>query len=166
MELSGAVRPIDFGPPSAADEAALLALNNEHAAELSWLGPDDLSSLLRTAYHARIGSDQSCFLIAFDDQAAYASPNFQWFRERFARFVYVDRVAVSAAARGRGWARLLYADLFRQARADGHERICCEVNLDPPNPASDRFHAGLGFHQIGTATLPNGKTVTYLVHTL
>jgi len=157
---------IECRPPLAADEPALLALNNEHAAELSWLEPDDLRNLLAAAYHARVGSDQSCFLIAFDDTAAYASPNFLWFRERFDRFVYVDRVAVSAAARGRGLARLLYADLFQQARADGHERICCEVNLNPPNLASDRFHAGLGFHQVGTATLPNGKTVTYLVHTL
>ncbi len=145
---------------------ALLALNNEHAAELSWLEPEGLRDLLQTAYHARIGSDQSCFLIALDDKAAYSSPNFLWFRDRFDRFVYVDRVAVSATARGRGLARLLYADLFRRARADGHERICCEVNLNPPNLASDRFHAGLGFHQVGTATLPNGKTVTYLVHTL
>ncbi len=144
----------------------MLALNNEHAAELSWLELDGLRDLLRTAYHARIGSDQSCFLIAFDDRAAYASPNFLWFRERFDRFVYVDRVAVSAAARGRGLARLLYADLFQRARADGHERICSEVNLDPPNPASDRFHASLGFQATGTAALPNGKTVTYLVHAL
>ncbi len=144
----------------------MLALNNEHAAELSWLEPQALSDLLRMAYHARVGSDQDSFLIAFDDKAAYASPNFLWFRHRFDRFVYVDRVAVSAAARGRGLAQLLYADLFSQARADGHERICCEVNLDPPNPASDRFHAGLGFRPVGTAALPNGKTVTYLVHTL
>jgi predicted GNAT superfamily acetyltransferase len=40
--------------------------------------------------------------------------------------------------------------------------ICCEVNLDPPNPASDAFHASLGFHEIGSAAMSNGKVVRYL----
>jgi predicted GNAT superfamily acetyltransferase len=41
--------------------------------------------------------------------------------------------------------------------------IVCEVNLDPPNPASDAFHAALGFAEVGTAVIDNGdKTVRYL----
>lgn len=66
------------------------------------------------------------------------------------------------AARGRGLARLLYGALITRARAAGHERIVCEVNADPPNPASDAFHRAFGFAPVGTAPLENGKTVSYL----
>ena len=98
------------------------------------------------------------------DQAAdYDSVNYLWFRERYPAFVYVDRVVVADSARGRGLARALYDDLFVAAKAAGHERIVCEVNSDPPNPASDRFHAALGFVTVGAAAIHGGKkTVTYL----
>ena len=67
------------------------------------------------------------------------------------------------AARGRGLARRLYDDLFAAARAAGHARIVCEVNSDPPNPASDAFHAALVFVPVGAAEIHGGKkTVTYL----
>jgi predicted GNAT superfamily acetyltransferase len=146
--------------------AAILALNNEHAAELSWLDESRLASLVKQAFHARwIGDDAlEAFLIALDETAQYDSPNYLWFRERYARFVYVDRVAVASAARGRGHARRLYIDLFDRAANAGHAVICCEVNRDPPNPASDAFHAAFGFGEVGGATIHQGaKTVRYLV---
>ncbi|TIP69850.1 MAG: GNAT family N-acetyltransferase, partial [Mesorhizobium sp.] len=72
-------------------------------------------------------------------------PNFLWFRERYPRFVYVDRVVVAGEARGRGHARRLYEDLFDHALRAGQTIVTCEVNAEPPNPASDAFHAALGF---------------------
>lgn len=150
-----------------ADEPAVLALNNEHAAELSWLDAARLSHLLGEAFHARRAGNLDAFLIAFDQEAGYDSPNFLWFRERYPRFVYVDRIAVAAHARGRGLARRLYDDLFRHARAAGHEVVTCEVNSDPPNPASDAFHAALGFEEAGSAAIHGGKkTVRYFVRRL
>ena len=56
----------------------------------------------------------------------------------------------------------LYRELFDRARAAGHDRIVCEVNLDPPNPGSDAFHAKMGFAEVGRAELePGGKLVRY-----
>ncbi|HJV43881.1 GNAT family N-acetyltransferase, partial [Caulobacter sp.] len=133
------------------DGEALLALNNDHAVELSWLAPERLIRLVSEAFVARRAGVADALLLAFDQDADYDSVNFLWFRERFPRFVYVDRVVVSDAARGRGLARRLYNDLFAAARAAGHARIVCEVNSDPPNPASDAFHAALGFAPVGTA---------------
>jgi hypothetical protein len=101
------------------------------------------------------------FLIAFAPDADYDGVHFAWFRERFEDFVYVDRIVVAHEARGRGIARALYADLFQRAQSEGHPLICCEVNLDPPNPASDAFHAALGFQEIGRASMTNGKVVRY-----
>jgi uncharacterized protein len=142
---------------------ALLALNNAHARELSWLEPERLRKLVGAAFVARRAGVADALLLAFDQDADYDSVNFLWFRERFDRFVYVDRVVVADAARGRGLARRLYDDLFAAARAAGHARIVCEVNSEPPNPASDAFHAALGFVPVGTAQIHGGqKTVTYL----
>jgi predicted GNAT superfamily acetyltransferase len=53
------------------------------------------------------------------------------------------------------------ACILARAESDGHSMICCEVNVDPPNPASDAFHASLGFHEIGRASMANGKVVRY-----
>jgi len=146
---------------------ALLALNNAHAVELSWLEPARLSHLAAQAFLAERIGQADALLLAFDQDADYDSPNFLWFRERFPRFVYVDRVVVAAPARGRGHARRLYQTLFERARAAGHERVVCEVNSNPPNPASDAFHADLGFTAVGAADIHGGeKTVTYLARAL
>jgi len=144
-------------------EPAVLALNNAHVVELSLLDATRLASLLERAFYAyRIGSVDA-FLLAFDENAAYDSPNYLWFRDRYRRFVYVDRVVVAPAARRHGLAHLLYTDLFRHAADAGHEVVVCEVNVDPPNPASDALHAAFGFSEVGRATIHHGiKTVRYL----
>ena len=152
------------------DEAlgnALLALNNAHAQELSWLEVERLEYLIGEAFLARRIGNFDAFLLAFDQDARYDSPNFIWFRARYPRFVYVDRIVVAASVRGRGCARQLYSDLFEHAARAGHDRVVCEVNKMPPNAASDAFHAALGFVEVGTASVHGGsRTVRYLSQTL
>jgi hypothetical protein len=144
--------------------AAVLALNNAHAKELSWLEPARLQHLVAHAFLARRIGALDAFLLAFDQDAPYDNPNFLWFRERFPRFVYVDRIVVATHARGRGLARVLYRDLFEQVAEAGQQRVVCEVNTRPPNPASDAFHAALGFAEVGHASIHGGaKDVRYLV---
>jgi uncharacterized protein len=146
---------------------ALLALNNAHAQELSWLEPERLEYLVSEAFLARRIGDLDAFLLAFDQGAHYDSPNYLWFRSRHERFVYVDRIVVAASARGRGCARRLYYDLFEHAVRAGHDGVFCEVNLLPPNPVSDAFHAALGFLEVGTASVHDGaRTVRYLSRAL
>ncbi|NNG03130.1 MAG: GNAT family N-acetyltransferase [Inquilinus sp.] len=139
-----------------------LGLNAELEAELSPLSGERLLVLVERAFLARVIGPDRALLIAFDQDADYDSPNFLWFRARYPRFVYVDRIAVAAPARGSGLARTLYQDLFRAAGDAGHGEIVCEVNIDPPNPASDAFHASLGFAEVGRAELGNNKQVRYL----
>ena len=146
---------------------ALLALNNAHAQELSWLEPERLQYLVKHAFLARRIGNLDAFLLALDQDAAYDSPNFQWFCARYPRFAYVDRIVVAASARGSGCARRLYQDLFEHAAKAGHRQVFCEVNQSPPNPESDAFHAALGFVEVGTASVYGGsRTVRYLWHTL
>ena len=146
---------------------AILALNNAHSVELSWLDVDRLKSLLREAFYARMIGSGDAFLLAFDQATSYDSPNYIWFRRRYTRFVYVDRIVVEPLLRGRGYARLLYTDLFEQARRAAHQLVVCEVNSDPPNPASHAFHAAFEFDEVGRATIHEGsKTVRYLARAL
>lgn len=136
---------------------AVLALNNEHAEELSWLEPAELAHLVAQAFYAPGIGNLEAFLIAFDQDADYSSPNFLWFKARYPRFVYVDRILVAPEARGRGHARSLYDDLFERAKQAGHDVVVCEINSDPPNPVSEAFHAALGFSDVGEAVIHGGK---------
>ncbi|HEY1935615.1 MAG TPA: GNAT family N-acetyltransferase [Acetobacteraceae bacterium] len=149
-------------PISAEYEQAVLALNNAHSIELSWLEADQLAALLRQACYARRIGAVDAFMLALDEHAAYDSPNYQWFLRRYTRFVYVDRFVVSAAARGQGHARALYAGVFQFAVQTGRHWVMCEVNAEPPNPASEHLHTALGFAAIGEAAIHDGrKTVRY-----
>ena len=142
---------------SSSREAAL-SLNNAHARETSLLDDASFVALVGIAFYARgLDGGATALLIALDQDALYDNPNFNWFKQRFDRFVYIDRVIVANAARGRGIARMLYQDLFAAAKEAGHSRIVCEVNLTPPNPASDAFHAAMGFTAVGQAILYDGK---------
>ncbi|MBS2031397.1 MAG: GNAT family N-acetyltransferase [Deltaproteobacteria bacterium] len=156
--MTVSTRPID-----AATLPDALALNNAHAIELSLQTSESFARLVERAFFARWTAHCEALLIAFDEAAPYENENFLWFRARHSRFVYVDRVVVRPEHRGRGLARALYAELFARARAAGKVRVVCEVNSEPPNPASDAFHAALGFREVGSAKLQNAdKRVTYL----
>ena len=151
-------RPIDE-----TDIAWVHALNERHAVELSSLSRARLVELVGRAAYAKAIDEEAAFLLAFDQDADYDSPNFLWFRDQFPRFLYVDRIAVSDGHRGKGLARRLYEDLFRAAAELAHSLVVCEVNADPPNPASDAFHEALGFAVVGAARLEaREKSVRYL----
>ncbi len=142
------------------------ALNKVHEVELSPLTRDGVVSMVGRATYSRT-IDGGAFLLGFDQNGDYDSPNFIWHRDRFARFLYVDRIAVAATHRRRGLAAKLYDDIFAFAAKRGDERVVCEVNSDPPNPASDAFHEALGFKVVGEAYLDDrGKTVRYLAKEL
>ncbi|WP_106537425.1 GNAT family N-acetyltransferase [Haloactinopolyspora alba] len=154
-------------PPQPADVPALLKLNNDHAVELSELTPDEFRVLLGIAWRVRVADDAAAMVIALDQDSDSDGQNFSWFRRRYDRFVYVDRVVVSPAARGKGLARTLYDDVITAAGAEGHTLLCAEVNLEPPNPASDAFHAAMGFAEVGRSELDgHEKSVRYFVREL
>ncbi|RSH77451.1 uncharacterized protein EHS24_003423 [Apiotrichum porosum] len=142
-----------------ADHAPLLVLNNEYAMELSYQTPEQFTELLDSAWLTRTIGNNEALLVAFDQDSKYDNPNFAWHAARAPRFVYIDRVV--SAVQGRGDARRLYEDLRAQAKAAGHTKLVCEINVDPPNPASTAFHARFGFTEVGRGVLANGKTVGY-----
>ena len=148
-------------------QEGLLALNNAHQVETSFLTRQAWDHMIAQAFAATCFERTAGLLIVFDQTADYDSPNYLWFRERLDRFVYVDRIIVGGEHRGRGIAKALYEDLFARALAAGHDRVVCEVNFDPPNPGSDAFHDRLGFSELGRARVDGrDKTVRYLERAL
>ena len=60
------------------DLAELLALNQAHVKELSHLTLDRLRELATRAFYAGRPDGALAFLLAFDQDADYDSPNFLW----------------------------------------------------------------------------------------
>ena len=152
-------------PATPADFPAILALN---AASVAVLAPMDhalLEELHAQAHYHRVVEDAGAvraFLLVFREGVQYDSPNYLWFCAHYPRFLYIDRIVVSASARGRGIGPALYEDLIAVARSTGVDLLCCEYDLEPPNPASARFHAGFGFHEVGQQLVAGGKKAVSL----
>lgn len=150
-----------------ADFTAILALNETFVALLSPLDGERLARLhAQAALHRVIEQDGriAAFLLAFREGADYDSPNYRWFAQRHARFLYVDRIVVAADTQARGAGSRLYRDVYALALRDGVPLITCEFDIEPPNPVSERFHARLGFREVGRQHLGGGsKTVSLQV---
>jgi uncharacterized protein len=121
-------RELQFVAPAEISRAGslsktLLALNNAHARELSWLEPERLQHLVEQAFLARRIGDLDAFLLAFDQDAQYDSPNFLWFCARYPRFVYVDRIVVASSAPGAFHAALGFVEVGTASVYDGSRTV-------------------------------------------
>lgn len=153
------LRSVVIRAAAPSDFEAICALNlaevqQTSAMDLARLG--ELNALC--CYHKVACSDGivRAFLLAMRSDSPYKNDNFEWFCRRYARFIYVDRVVVSAASRGLRLGSLLYEDLFRHARIDGIPLVTCEYNVVPPNEPSRLFHEKFGFTEQGTQWVANG----------
>ena len=93
----------------------------------------------------------------------YSSPNYLYFCERHADFVYLDRVAITADAQGRGIGPMLYREVERRSTAPW---FALEVNVKPPNEGSMRFHAREGFVEVDRLETRPGKIVSLMMKPL
>ncbi len=149
------IRLFDAGE---ADYGAIVALNEAALPHVSRMSRDALTHLHREAFCLRVARADDAlagFLLTLTEAAQYESRNFIWFRERYERFVYIDRIVVAEEWRGHGIGRALYTDLeVWAARHCGW--LTCEVNLRPPNPGSMTFHHAFGFREIGQQDTEDG----------
>lgn len=108
------------------------------------------------------------FCLVLAPGTAYESGNYRWFSDRYADFVYLDRVAIAPAFRRRGIGRLLYAEVERRAVAQRPSApwFALEVNLEPRNDASLDFHRELGFVEVGQRTSTDGMVVSLMTKSL
>jgi predicted GNAT superfamily acetyltransferase len=150
---------------TAVDHPQILALNESALPHVNRISADDLAEFSAQSCYFRIAREDgkiSGFLLAFSQAASYHSPNFLWFRERYSRFVYIDRVVVAPSSRRGGIGYRLYADLEHASRVHAPV-LTCEVNLDPPNPGSLVFHERFGFCEAGRQHTDGGAKLVCLM---
>ena len=126
-----------------AELATVLALNNDAVPAVNSLTSERLLELASMARHADVVLPRG---------APYGSPLYGWFSERYASYLYLDRIVVDPAVRRRGVGTFVYDRMEQRARPEG--RLVCEVNLRPPNAGSQAFHAARGYVEVGRAVVP------------
>ena len=100
------------------------------------------------------------FVLCLSPQTDYSSLNYRWFCERYSDFLYVDRIAVATDFRSQRIGALLYEQVFAYAE-ERSLTVMAEINLDPPNPGSVRFHERHGFVRVGRLQHPSYLVAMY-----
>jgi uncharacterized protein len=164
-------------PAEKGDHAAILELNDSAIGPVTPLDESSLGWLTANSYRAVVveagdpGSGErpesdalAAFAISFAPGSAYQSANYRWFAERYAEFLYVDRIVVAGPWRRRGIATYVYDAFELDALAFG--RLVCEVNLEPPNLESLEFHRRRGFLEVGRREDAGQKVLSMLAKEL
>ena len=150
-----------------ADLARVLEINNANTPGVSELTMSELETDIENCLHALAIDNQygevCAFCITFAPDAPDAGVNHQWFAERHKSFVYLDRIAIEASQQNCGLGALLYQTVEqRMLNSTEYLLLCCEVNLEPPNPGSMRFHKRIGFTEVGQQSPQQGYVVSLL----
>lgn len=149
-----------------ADLDALADLNDAAAPAVNALGRDGFATHVPACDLAITAADDEGplgFLLALAPGSAYASENYRWFAAHEPGSLYVDRIVVAPRAHGRGIGRALYEAVDARARELGLGVVTCEVNVEPPNPASLAFHERLGFEPLGELVTKGGAVTVRLL---
>ena len=136
---------------------SVLALNNAAGPAILPLDANRLHRFFRTAEYFRVAERDGSlagFLVGFGPDQGHDSGNHAWFRERYPRFFYIDRIVVASRRRGGGVGRAFYADVQSHAELR-YPHLACEVFLGQDNDPALLFHGSFGFREVGQNTMPN-----------
>lgn len=100
---------------------------------------------------AEVDGKPAAFLLALREGIAdYESENYQWFSKHYSQFLYIDRIVIDKPYRGLGIGKKLYQEVFASADAAKVPFVTAEIDTVPYNEASLKFHAAMGFKEVGT----------------
>ena len=151
-------------PLSQSDVHSIWSINEQGLPGTGQVSEQEVSDLLKLSTLS-IGIFQNeelvGFVICLSPRTEYKSLNYAWFNEKYEDFIYVDRIAVSLDQRNKGIGSKIYEEVI--AYSQEHEiPVAAEVNLNPPNPGSLRFHNRFGFEEVGVLHHKE-KSVTMLL---
>ncbi len=133
------IRPIDQR-----DHDTIIELNQNALEGVSPLDHESLSLLVKQADQALVlddGGDVAGFVITLPTGSVYDSSRYEWFEDRLADYVYLDRIVVAATHRRQGVASRLYDAV------EGELPVALEVY--DTNAPSLAFHRRRGYEQVG-----------------
>jgi predicted GNAT superfamily acetyltransferase len=155
-------------PMTAADLAAVLALNATAEGLVQPLGPDRLDWLRLIAAHAAVvdlDGRPAGFLLTFTPGSAYDGLEFGWFSQTYAdRFLYIERIVIATEHRREGLASQVYSAIERAAKPFG--RAVARVRSDSLDSAGLTFHTSRGYVEVAKQRLANGSTTALLAKDL
>ena len=142
---------LEIRPLSITDVESIWEINEDGLPGTGKVSHEEIDSLLdfsSLAIGAYFGEELAGFVICLPPKTAYGSLNYAWFNQRYNEFLYVDRIAVATQYQNQKIGALLYDFVKRNAIKNGIP-VTAEVNIQPPNPGSMRFHERHGFEQVG-----------------
>ena len=151
--------PADLDACVELNNGSIPAVSEADATKMAKLVAESLVSLVAVHDDEIVG-----FCVNFGPGADYHSVNYRWFCDRYSDFAYLDRIVVAPSARSMGIGAALYAAV--EERIAGTPWLFCEVNLRPRNDGSLRFHARLGFVEVGQQETDYGILVSMLAKDL
>jgi len=149
-------------PATRADVEAIVRLNQDAVKMTSPMSEARCLELLSLSVLTIVAEVDGCvvgFVLTIGEGKPYDNGNYRWFSEKLRDFIYIDRVVIDATQRGAGLGQALYEYVCSWACRNGLTNVAAEIHIDPPNPASLKFHQRYGFVEIGTRTLEDGKRV-------
>ena len=152
---------VKLRPMTAADVAAVLALNATAEGLVEPLGADRLDWLRLIAAHAVVvdlDGPPAGFVLTFTPGSAYDGLAFEAFTQTYAdRFLYIERIVIAAEHRRQGIASTVYRAIERSARP--FDRT---VAAAPTGTPAYAFHTARGYQEVGKQRLPDGTTTALL----
>ena len=153
MKSNYRLRSINVSNYSELELNAIFDLNQLNTPEVGSLESlDYLKKLIGlSAYNLLMLSDEEIigFIICMREGSTYGSENYKFFTQRLKKFLYVDRVVVDERHRRSGLGKAIYQDIFAYVN-DKNLPIALEVNTEPVNQPSLKFHEKMGFEKVGS----------------
>ncbi|HRC80630.1 MAG TPA: GNAT family N-acetyltransferase [Sedimentibacter sp.] len=152
-------------PATPEDYEEILKLNEESVHFLSPLSKEKLIHLHQESEILKVVETDGkveAFVLALREGKDYDSVNYAWFSKNYEKFLYIDRVVVSVKQQGSGLGKMLYEDVFKHAKSIDVPVVTAEIDIEPPNPVSLKFHEKFGFKEVGKQAVAGGKKIVSL----
>lgn len=149
--MCGDLMDIEIKPLRKTDVESIWEINEDGLPGTGKVSRDEIEALLdfsSLAVGAYYTQELAGFVICLPPKTDYASLNYAWFNQRYSEFLYVDRIAVRTQYQNQKIGTLLY-DFVKRHAIENRIPVTAEVNIQPPNPGSMRFHDRHGFQQVG-----------------
>ena len=151
---------------TASDIEAVWAINQENIPAVGEETVEVLADLLSMSLFSLVVEAEKVvvgFCMILGPQTQYQSPNYLYFCERYADFIYLDRVAVTSAFQGLGLGAAMYREVERLSQST---LFALEVNTKPRNEGSLRLHTREGFVMLEEVETRPGKMVGFMIKEL
>ncbi|WP_044915983.1 GNAT family N-acetyltransferase [Butyrivibrio sp. WCE2006] len=143
------------------DYLYVLKLNEENIDVLIPTDREELEYLAENAvlFHViYVDESPAGFIIALREGLKdYDFKSYRWFKERYSKFLYIDRIVVDKEYWKKGIGRKLYQYAFDYAKGNDIEIVGAAITTVPYNKESLAFHAKMGFTEVGEQLIRGGN---------